>query len=102
MFTYTTRGIQPLRQTRTAEGAEKPFTFAQTSTFTPGPWLEVLVTNHIRPTRLTVPFEGVSCEKGHALDPDRGLTMEAMFGYPIPGCKRSEWAGSEPSTEVRE
>ncbi len=46
------------------------------------------------------PFEGAQPTKASTLDPDRGLTMEAMNQLSHRGCKRSEWTGSEPDSGV--
>jgi hypothetical protein len=100
MFTYTTRALEAPRQTDVDRLTESGFTFAQTYTFTPRPWLSTLTSPLEWITRLTVPFEGAYPTKSSALDPDRGLTMEAMNQLPDRDCKRSEWTGSEPGSEV--
>lgn len=100
MFAYTTRAIEAPRRTAVDRLTESDFTFAQTYTFTTGPWLSTLTSPPEWITRLTVPFEGAHPTKVSTLDPDRGLTMEAMNQLSHPGCKRSEWAGSESGSEV--
>ncbi len=100
MFAYTTRAIEAPRRTAVDRLTEISFTFAQTYTFTPRLWLSTLPSPLEWITRLTVPFEGAYPTKSSALDPDRGLTMEAMIQLSYPGCKRSEWAGSESGSEV--
>nr|ADB79736.1 unknown [Haloferax lucentense DSM 14919] len=100
MFAYTTRAIEAPRQTAVDRLTESGFTFAQTYTFTPLLWLRTLSRHLEWITRLTVPFEGAHPTKVSTLDPDRGLTMEAMIELTHPGCKRSEWAGSESGSEV--
>ncbi|AOP12820.1 hypothetical protein HVO_1422A [Haloferax volcanii DS2] len=100
MFAYTTRAIEAPRRTAVDRLTEMGFTFAQTYTFTPRLWLRTLSRGIEWITRLTVPFEDAASGRVGVLDPDRGLTMEAMIELSHRGCKRSEWTGSEPDSGV--
>jgi len=100
MFAYTTRAIEAPRRTAVDRLTESGFTFAQTYTFTPRPWLSTLTSPLEWITRLTVPFEGAHPTKVSTPDPDRGLTMEAMNQLSERGCKHSGWAESEPDSGV--